>query len=329
MNPSLTVPPPILGLDHAAILAAQHFGLTGTLTQLTSERDLNFRLTTPDASYVLKLANPAEPPEVTNFQTQALLHLATTNLPVPRIRRSLTGATEVTTDHGILRLLTYLHGQPQHLTAKTPGQRRNLGTMAARLTLGLQGFSHPAAAHVLQWDIKHAAALRPLLLAIPPDLHMIARQTLDRFDALRPALTQCRTQVVHNDLNPHNVLVNPDNPDQIAGILDFGDMVATPLVCDAAVAACSQIDPDNPLESLMDFATAYHKTLPLTAQEARLLPDLVATRMLTSLAIASARVAKFPENAAYILRNFHGAQAGLTALAALDRAQVQRAMETL
>ena len=43
--------------------------------------------------------------------------------------------------------------------------------MAARLTKGLQGFSHPAAGHRLQWDIRHAADLRPML----PD----ARERLD------------------------------------------------------------------------------------------------------------------------------------------------------
>ena len=146
---------------------------------------------------------------------------------------------------------------------------------------------------------------------------------------LNPTLDLCRAQVVHNDLNPHNVLVNPIDNDQITGILDFGDMVATPVICDAAVAACYQIDVAKPLQSLMDFTTAYHAILPLTPQEAHLLPDLVATRMLTSLAIAAARVAKFPENAAYILRNFKGAQDGLAALAALDRDLVQHAMEAL
>ena len=329
MNPSLTVAPPILSPEIAASLAARHFGIMGKLTQLSSERDLNFRLTTGDAAYVLKLANPAEPAEVTNFQTEALVYLEHSNLPVPRMVRSLRGETEVRTDHGVLRLLTYLQGQPQHLTAKTPNQRRNLGSIAAKLTLGLQGFTHPASGHVLQWDIKHAARLRALLPAIPPDLLTLARQTIDRFDALKPDLDLCRAQVVHNDLNPHNVLVNPIDNDQITGILDFGDMVATPIICDAAVAACYQIDVAKPLQSLMDFATAYHAILPLTPQEARLLPDLVATRMLTSLAIAAARVAKFPENAAYILRNFKGAQDGLAALAALDRDLVQHAMEAL
>ena len=329
LNPSLTAAPPTLTPDQAAGLAAQHFGITGSLTRLTSERDLNFRLTTAKAAYVLKLANPAEPPEVTDFQTQALLHLEPTPLPVPRIIRSLTGEACAATEHGTLRLLTWLHGQPQYQTPKTPAQRRNLGSMAARLTLGLHGFTHPAAAHVLQWDIKHAANLRPLLPMIPPELQSLATQTLNRFDALAPELASCRTQVVHNDLNPHNVLVNPDSPDQIVGILDFGDMVLTPLICDAAVAACYQIDPAAPLQSLMDFTQAYHAILPLTAQEAHLLPDLVATRMLTSLTIASARVAKFPQNAAYILRNFKGAHLGLTAITALDRAEVQHAMEAL
>jgi len=55
--------------------------------------------------------------------------------------------------------------------------------------------------------------------------------------------------------------------------------------------------------------------LPLTALEQRLLPALVQARMLTSLAIAAHRAALYPENAAYILRNWQGAQDGLTAFA--------------
>ena len=60
----------------------------------------------------------------------------------------------------------------------------------------------------------------------------------------------------------------------------------------------------------------------------RLLPDLSATRMLTTLAITSARAAAFPENAAYILRNFADARDGLCALAALDRTTVKTNLQT-
>ena len=199
-----------------------------------------------------------------------------------------------------------------------------MGRMAARLSVGLQGFSHPAANHVLQWDIKQAARLRPLLPHIDPDIRSLATEVLDRFDRdLAPLLPGLRAQVVHNDLNPHNVLVDPHDPTRITGVLDFGDMVETPLICDAAVAAAYQINPADARASLHAFAAAYHANLPLTAQEIRLLPDLTATRMLTTLAIASARAARYPGNAPYILRNVPAAAAGLLALSAAPRTALE------
>lgn len=322
--------PPDLTDAQALALALQHFGIQGVLNRLTSERDLNIRIATPTQSYVLKLANPAESAAVTDFQTQALLHLESTDLPVPRVIRTCRGETSVKTPHGTLRLLTYLHGTPLHATPRSPGQTAAMARMAARLTLGLTEFEHPAAVHVLQWDIKHASALRPLLPAIPADLRALATATLNRFDAeLAPQLPALRWQVVHNDLNPHNVLTAPDNPDSIAGVLDFGDMVHTPLICDAAIAASYFIDPAHPLQSLLTFVRAYHATLPLTAREAQLFPDLVAARMLTTLAITSSRAARYPENAPYILRNFASARDGLRALAAIPRNILQTAMEQL
>lgn len=319
LGANLTTPPPVLPPEAALALAEAHFGLTGALFPLTSERDLNFRLTTPQGRYVLKLANRAEPAEVTRFQTRALLHLARTALPVPRVMATLSGATEASTPHGILRLLTYLEGEPLHLSPKSPAQRATIGSMAAQLTLGLQGFNDPAARQDLQWDIRHAARLRPLLPHIAQDLRALATAALDQFEAQAlPHLPDCRWQVVHNDLNPHNLLTDPDDPTRIAGILDFGDMVETPLVCDMAVAASYQVDPAAPLDSLQAFARAYHATLPLTALEQRLFPILTTTRMLTTLAIASARAARYPDNAPYILRNVPSASAGLMALHGLD-----------
>ena len=325
----LSSAPPELSDAEALGLARQHFGLAGALKRLTSERDLNIRLSTPGQAYVLKLANPAEPAEVTDLQSKALLHLEGSGLPVPKVIRTTSGATEVLTRHGTLRLLTYLEGTPQHLTPRTPAQARAMAAMAARLTLGLQGFAHPAAGYVLQWDIKQASALRPMLPAVPQDLQVLAAAALARFDAIAPALAGLRWQVVHSDLSPHNVLVSEDNPEKIAGVLDLGDMVHTPLVCDAAIAASYCVDPARPLESLLNFARAYHAVLPLLPAEALLFPDLVATRMLTTITIASARAARYPENAAYILRNVATARDGLTALAGVDRPALLNALEAL
>jgi hydroxylysine kinase len=291
----LAAPPPELSDAEAARLARDVFGVEGRMKRLTSERDLNIHIATPSQGYVLKLANPAEPPEVTDFQTKALLHLEGAGLPVPRVIRTLSGATEARGPQGILRLLTYLEGMPLHLVAPSGLLRASMAAMNARITRALQGFDHPAADHVLQWDIKQAGSLRPMLPAIA-------------------------------DMNPHNVLVTADG-DGIAGVLDFGDMVRTPLVCDLAVTASYQIDPADALGSLTGFVAAYHAVLPLTAEEIALVPALVAARMLTTLAITSTRAARYPENAPYILRNFPSARDGLLALSALDATETRTALQ--
>lgn len=325
--------PPILSDAAAVDLAKLHFGKTGGLKRLTSERDLNFQVTDAEGnSFVLKLANPAEPAEVTHFQTAALLHLDANapTLPVPRVIRTRNGGTEVALTEGILRLLTYLEGEPMHRAPCTAQLRRSMGRMGAHLAMGLRGFNHPAAAHNLLWDIKQAAQLRGLLPTIADAaLADLAKRCLDTFEAeVLGALPTLRWQVVHNDLNPHNVLVDPADPTRVTGVLDFGDMVYTPLICDIAVAASYQIDAGDPLTSLVGFAAAWHAVDPLMPAELDLLFDLVATRMVTTIAITSWRAARYPENAPYILRNFSSAKTGLESFATLNRDAVRRALHT-
>lgn len=323
----LSTLPPTLSDAEVSSLLAQHYGLNGALKRLTSERDLNLRLDTGHRRFVVKLANRAEPRAVTDFQTAALLHLEGKGLPVPQVIRTKVGATEVETPHGLLRVLTYLEGMPLHMAPPSDRQRAAMGAMAARIALGLQGFDHPGADHVLQWDVKQASQLRPLLPHVPEALRTLCTTVLDHFDStVFPRLADCRWQVVHNDLNPHNVLVDEADTDRITGVLDFGDMVRTPLVCDLGVTASYQVDPARPVDSLAAFTAAYHRELPLTPVERALVPDLTAARMLTTLCITSWRAAKYPENAAYILRNFPSARDGLQALAALPQDSLKKAL---
>lgn len=318
LGQTLTTPPPSLDPDQAQTLLARHWGISGALTRLTSERDLNYHVAGAQA-YVLKLANRAEPAEVTDFQTRALLHLSDSGLPVPQVIPARSGAVLVETEHGLLRLLTYLQGRPLHAAPKSDAQRAGIGRAAARLALALAPFRHPGEDQDLQWDIRHTARLAPLLPQIPDDLRPMAQATLEAFTTQAlPQLAALRWQVVHNDLNPHNLLVDPADPDRLTGILDFGDMLRTALICDVAVAASYQIDPARPGESLTAFAAAYHAVLPLTPAERALLPLLTRARMLTTLAIAHSRAARYPENAPYILRNAPSAAAGLRALMDLD-----------
>ncbi|MFM7445417.1 MAG: phosphotransferase, partial [Tabrizicola sp.] len=131
----LSLPPPQVPPPALAALVAAHWGLTGTLHPLTSERDQNHRLDTGTASYTLKLANPAEPAALTDFQTQALLHTATKapNLPTPRVIPTRDGRHVIPTKDGALRLLTWLPGTPLAHLPRTPALAASIGRALGEL----------------------------------------------------------------------------------------------------------------------------------------------------------------------------------------------------
>ncbi len=327
----LTVPPPRIAADALTDALRRHWGLQGKLSPLTSERDLNHRLDSPAGRFVVRLTNPAEPAAMTDFQTRAALHVAARDpaLPVQRLVPLRDGRALLPLPEGALRVFTWLDGQPLNLAPRSNAQRRAIGAGLARLTAALADFDHPAADHVLLWDIRQLPALAPLThhIADPALRDDAAAFIADYTARVLPVLDTLPRQVVHADFNPHNLLVSEDNPDLLTGILDFGDMVRTPRACDLAVAASYQIDPADPLGSLSALIGGYAAHLPLTAQETALLFDLITARMVTTLTITAWRAAMYPENAPYILRNAPSARAGLAAFRALGRDAVTRALK--
>lgn len=320
-------------------IAAQHYGLAAAVHRLDSERDQNFRLRTPDGrEYVLKIANPAEDRAVTNLQTEALLHLAAADpgLPVPRIFPACNGMTEleIAFDDGstrVVRLLSFLAGVPMHTVEQSTPLRRSLGSCAARLAKGLRDFSHRGAHHKLLWDLHHAAELRPLIEAVPAERRGLIEQVLGGFETRAlPALKHLPGQSVHNDLNPHNVVVDPKTHASVAGIIDFGDMTWTARINDLAIAAAYQVaDIDDPLAPACEVIAAYCAVFPLQPAESEVLFDLIATRMAMTIVISSWRAARYPANRDYILRNNAGAWARLRRVTAMPeqhaRLQIRRA----
>src|SRR5690242_19334635 len=122
MSASLTTTAPQTLAADAEVLVRQHFGITAVAQNLTSERDQNFHLRAEDGKeYILKIANPAEDPQVTNFQTEALRYIAAANpaLPVPHIINTVDGSSELRLSldserTSVVRLLTYMRGEPLH-----------------------------------------------------------------------------------------------------------------------------------------------------------------------------------------------------------------------
>jgi hydroxylysine kinase len=336
----LDVAAPLVSVDQARELGRTFFGLEAVaIRPLTGERDRNFHLTdAAGAEYVLKVVHPAEDAGVTDFQSRALLHVAAADpsLATPRVVRPIGAGEAGDVAWNVageplrrVRCLTYLAGRPLHLTTRSMAQRRHLGAFLARLDVALAGFSHPAENHDLLWDLKRAYRVRGLLAEIPDaERRALPEQALDRFAAhVVPVLPSLRAQVVHNDFNPHNVLAGASDDAEIAGVIDFGDMVRAPLIQDLATAAAYQVVADgHPLQGAAEMAAAFHAVLPLEPAEIAVLPELIATRLALTIAISSWRAARHPDNADYILRNQGTAWAGLRRLHDLGR---QEAIEWL
>jgi Ser/Thr protein kinase RdoA (MazF antagonist) len=330
--------------DWVQTMLRTHWGLDGALEALSGERDSNFLLTLAGIApgvpvrRLLKVSHPAEPSAVTDFQTQALLHLArhAPELPVQRLWPARSGAVAVSASAPdgqprVLRLLSYLEGLPMPQAPRSAAQRASVAGLLARLDRALAGLQHPAATLALPWDIQRAHQVRSLVEAMAdPVRRALAQGALQLFETTAlPYLGALPRQPIHNDFNIYNLLVDPAQPEQVSGILDFGDMLAAPRINDLAVAAAYQVDVDgDALGTVAAFAAAFHAETPLRAAELDLLWPLVQARLVMVVAITGWRAARQPHHADYLLRNNAVSWARLQACAAITPQQARAALRT-
>jgi 4-aminobutyrate aminotransferase-like enzyme/Ser/Thr protein kinase RdoA (MazF antagonist) len=304
---TLEAPPPDLTAEEAADVAARLFGLSGRVSPLDSERDQNFRIDAAGESFVLKISNPAEDTATIAMQVEAILHVAAVDpgLPVPRVLRTREDEPFAPLERNgkthVVHALTFLEGEellPGDLDAET---LHDFGAVVARMGRALRGFFHPAAAHDLLWDVKHAARLRPLVahLESPGQAALVAR-VLDGFEERAlPRFPHLRAQVVHGDLTLTNVLF--DGERRPSAVIDFGDLTHTPLVCDLAVALAAVLrGGEDTFDTAEAVLRGYGSVIPLEDGEAAVLADSIAARQAAAVVISAWRVGRFPENAKYI-----------------------------
>jgi Ser/Thr protein kinase RdoA (MazF antagonist) len=298
---AISTPQPEFSESEALRALAEDFGLDGTLDSLISERDQNYRVTTTAGErFVFKIANRSESVVTTDFQIQALLHIARQGCPVatPVIRRTLNGNESSILYDGdiphVCRVVSYLAGTPLSDVTKTADLALNFGRCAANLDLTLANFEHGGDNHILLWDLQRAGDLRELTSYVEEtDLRAAVCQCLDDFDRrVMPALSSLRHQVIHSDLHGDNVLATDDHK-SIAGVIDFGDMVRAPLIMEIAVsAAYLRVDEGNPMSLIVPFIAGYNSIIALEEDELDLLFDLVRTRLVATITILRWRFSK-------------------------------------
>jgi 4-aminobutyrate aminotransferase-like enzyme/Ser/Thr protein kinase RdoA (MazF antagonist) len=291
-----------------AILAETH-GISAGLEPLDGEYDLNFRIVTDGRpSHVLKVMRPGCDPGLVDLQCAALAHLARTapGVPLPRVVPALGGALSVTRDGvdgqpRVVWLVTLLDGVAYgDFRPQGRALLGELGGMIGRLDAGLADFAHPALARSFKWNLIEAGWVTPHLGLIDGEHRRIVERIRDDFEArLRPALAGLPPVPIHNDINDYNILValDADRLPRISGLIDFGDMVATPAICELAIAgAYAVLDQEKPLEALAALVAGYHAAHPLSGEELTLIWPLLLTRLAVSVVNAAMMKRERPDD---------------------------------
>jgi len=324
----LTELPPQFSLDEVCALVREIYGLEGIVAALESERDQNVRLTEVNGQgWVIKIANGAEDQQALDFQAALLSHAFEMypSLPLPHIRKTLNGEWlgRCQGSDGrvhFVRAVSWLPGKPFALGKKTEQQFDGLGETLGLLTLALQGFAHAGAIRDFDWDLTQAGRSRARLQFIDdPVRREIITYFLDRFDSgVAAQLKRCRAQVIHADANDYNVLVDETHDGGIAGIIDFGDALHSPLINEVAVAAAyAMMDRDAPIEDAARIVGGFHRVNPLRPDEIDLLFDLIALRLVISVTLSASRRKRIEDNA-YLAISEAPAWALLTRLRQMD-----------
>ena len=307
--------PPAFTPEAAAELAARWFGLVGDATRLGSERDQGFMIRAADGPIgVLKISNASESPAVVDMETAAALHVLAVDPTIPvSAPLPLAGAdpadgpgsyaTTVVGPEGaehLVRACTYLPGTASIDPLRLDGDALyDYGAMVARLGRAMRSFFHPSAGRVLLWDVQHASSLRPMADAIDAPVHRaLVDRVLGRFEAeVLPVWPSLRSQVIHGDVTLDNALV--DERGRISGIIDWGDMSHSALVCDVSSCLESLLEGRAPGEVVplaMRFVDGYRSVTPLEPEELQVLPDLLSARLVTVAVLFGWRAKRHPDN---------------------------------
>ncbi|MEZ0291367.1 MAG: phosphotransferase, partial [Solirubrobacteraceae bacterium] len=290
----LDEPVPRLGEDAVAALLRDAYGVGGALRRLAGERDLNHAV---DERYVLKVQNATDGEDVIEFSSLAIAELGRREpgLPVAQVVPARDGALwrPVEDDAGrtcFARLLTFLGGHHPEADELDDRALHDWARTAALVGRGLRGFFHPAARYEIAWDVARAADQRADAGVVADADRAVVATALDRFaERVAPVLGGLRAQVVHNDLGRANVLVDDDGA--ISGIIDFGDMTHTALVCDLAVTVADVVNGrTDALGAIAPMIAGYRSVTPLGPEEADVLGDLIAARLAITAVIMSKHV---------------------------------------
>ncbi len=288
-------------------LVRQYFDINvTTIKGLAGYENANFLIESPQGRYILKTYPfHEETANILKAESEVLDRLARNgrnNYPKPMlsVNGNFVEKGKAEGETLLIRLLTFVEGEFLAEAGHTPSLLASFGAFLAEMDLALREIKNDTiAARRYRWDLQHIELNRASLSDISdPHDRAAAEYFLMQFrEQVAPVLPELRRSIIHNDANDQNVLVTNG---VVSGIIDFGDMVFSPLIHELAVALTYvMMGKDDSLSAAAHVLKAYHEKLPLLPEEIDLLYWLIAGRLCISV-LNSARSRKLDPGNDYI-----------------------------
>lgn len=296
-------------LSLAASTLKKLYGMEGRIHALPGELDLNFDVETAAGRFVLKLMRSDCDPAFVELQIKAMECASGSGLEqfIPKVIRNKTGGawqsvTDAEAKARIAWLISFLPGQVMaQVDPWTPRLAASIGETMARICRALDKFEHPLLDRKLNWDLRQGAWIADHLDAFSDDnrRRLIEKIAANFSNELSPILDALPRAPIHGDANDMNIFVHERGPHQgeVSGVIDFGDMARTPRVCEPAIAmAYAMMGEGDALARGAALAGGFHRILPLSDHETKLLLPLIRLRLAISVTNAAVQRAVHPEN---------------------------------
>lgn len=280
----------------------EHYALDGALTPLPGDRDRNFLLTTDEGErYVVKVSSPDEVDEILEIEADLMEHLArSTDGFAPGVVRSAEGdrIVKLTDRRGRehrMRIVDYLEGGVlADVRPRSESLLYDVGRRLAELDSALGAYPHhPPARTGLDWALGRSGMVMERCFDVLEDEQLeLLRSIHDEWLAREPDFLGLGSQVIHGDVNDHNVLVSgrDDRPRRVTGIIDLGDAHSAPRVFDLGIAiAYAILGTPDPLMAAAAVARGFHERTPLSVDEVDVVYALARARLGASVSMSAWR----------------------------------------
>ena len=260
------------------------------INKLNGYENINYLIRTEGESFIFKTYPASE----SNFalleaESQALLYLqqksnSKTPKPIPFLDESYTKNLVIHGEVNSCRLLSFLKGDFLGDLDSNKQIASSLGSFLAKLDTALMDFdSSELRARKCEWDIQQLSLNKKYIT----DISDVSNQNLVRYffmqfeQIVAPIAPELRMSFIHSDANEWNILIKGN---EVSALIDFGDMVYSPLINEIATAITYiSYDKENIFEFTLPLIHAYHKIVHLQEREISILYYLIASKLCISV----------------------------------------------